>query len=579
MADLSILVPSRNEMFLSRTIEDILANIEGDTEVLVVADGCWPDPPVADHPRVNMIHFTESVGQRAATNYAARLSRAKYIMKCDAHCAFDKGFDIKLMKTFEYDWTVILRMYNLHAFDWVCKKCGDRTYQGPTPSVCPKCQGLIFERDIVWKPRLNRRTDFARFDSDLHFQYHSQYEKRPESKGDIADVMCHVGACWAMHRERYWELGGMDENVGSWGQMGVEVSCKTWLSGGRQVVNKTTWFGHMFRTSGGDFGFPYPLSGRAVDHARKVSKDTWFNNKFEKQIHPLSWMLEKFWPIPGWTDEDLLRVQKVGANFPGIQNKVLWEETVTPVSAVLEPVASEAIGKTLTKGAVYYTDNRIDPVIMDVVQKQIKKSCNGTSITSVSLAPIDFGKNIVLNQERGVLSMFRQILAGIEATDTDIIFLIEHDVLYHKSHFDFVPPKKDVVYFNENTWRVDSKTGQALFYYCKQVSGVCAYRDVLLEHYRKRVERVEREGYDRSMGYEPGAHPFPRGVDNLISETWWSDQPNVDIRHGCNLTKSRWSQDQFRNKDTCKGWKMADEIPHWGVTKGRFQEFLKEIQT
>jgi hypothetical protein len=32
--ELSILVPARNEMFLTRTVEDILAHAEGDTEVI-----------------------------------------------------------------------------------------------------------------------------------------------------------------------------------------------------------------------------------------------------------------------------------------------------------------------------------------------------------------------------------------------------------------------------------------------------------------------------------------------------------------------------------------------------------------
>jgi hypothetical protein len=92
----------------------------------------------------------------------------------------------------------------------------------------------------------------------------------------------------------------MDEATGSWGQMGVEVSCKTWLSGGRQVVNKNTWFSHMFRTQGSDFGFPYPLSGRDVDYARKYSQDMWRNNKWDKQVRDLSWLIDKFAPVPDW---------------------------------------------------------------------------------------------------------------------------------------------------------------------------------------------------------------------------------------------------------------------------------------
>jgi hypothetical protein len=204
------------------------------------------------------------------------------------------------MSECEADWTVIPRMYNLHVFDWACKKCGNRTYQGPQPIQCAKCENASeFERVMVWKPRLSRKTDFARFDRELHFQYWGAYGKRPEAQGDIADVMCFVGACWMMQRERYWELGGCDEEHGSWGQQGVEMACKSWLSGGRVVVNKNVWFSHLFRTQPG-FGFPYPLSGSAVEKARERSRYLWLGNNWPKAIHPLSWLIEKFAPVPDW---------------------------------------------------------------------------------------------------------------------------------------------------------------------------------------------------------------------------------------------------------------------------------------
>ena len=119
MTDLSILIPARNEMFLDKTIQDILDNMVGDTEIIAILDGAWADPPIPDNSRVHLVYHPVSIGQRAATNEAARISTAKYIMKCDAHCAFDEGFDYKLMMDCEPDWTVIPRMYNLHAFDWV----------------------------------------------------------------------------------------------------------------------------------------------------------------------------------------------------------------------------------------------------------------------------------------------------------------------------------------------------------------------------------------------------------------------------------------------------------------------------
>ena len=144
MTDLSILIPARNEIFLFNTIEDILKNLRGDTEIIAVLDGQWAEPGIPMNDRVNIIYHSESIGQRAATNEAARLSQAKYIMKVDAHCAFDEGFDVKLMEDMQDDLTMVPLMKNLHAFDWVCMKCSERWYQGPDPTkysiwICNKC--------------------------------------------------------------------------------------------------------------------------------------------------------------------------------------------------------------------------------------------------------------------------------------------------------------------------------------------------------------------------------------------------------------------------------------------------------
>ena len=521
--DLSILIPARNEQFLSRTVEDILENIEGDTEIIVVCDGGWPDPPVEDHERVTLIYHSESVGQRAATNEAAKLSTAKFIMKADAHCSFAQGFDVELMAHCEPDWTVIPQMRNLHAFDWQCRQCSHRVYQGPYPTSCADCDNTTdFEMTMVWKPRPHTRNSWYRFDHDLHFQYWKELKKRPESRGKLTETMSLLGACWMLHQERYWELDGMDERHGSWGAMGTELACKTWLSGGRLLTNRNTWFAHMFRTQKG-FGFPYPNPGSQVRRAREHSKWLWEGNNWPKAIYPLSWLIDKFAPVPGWHD---------------------------------------------SKGIVYYTDNRLDERIFKAAQTQILASANGCKIVSVSLEPVNFGKNIVLNKERGVLTMFKQILTGLEACDADIVFFCEHDILYHPSHFDFIPPEKDKFYYNTNVWKVRLEDGHSMrTEKCQQTSGLCAYRELLLEHYRKRVEMVEEIGYSRKMGFEPGTHGRGERVDDYKSESWESEFPNIDIRHDQNLTPSRWSKDQFRNQRYTKGWKESDEVPGWGKAK------------
>ena len=533
MPDLSIIIPARNEEFLKKTIDDILQNIRGDTEIIAILDGQWAEPPIPQHKKVTIIYSPKVIGQRAAQNMAAKISHAKYLMKCDAHCAFDEGFDVKMMREMQDDWTMVPVMKNLHAFDWVCEFCGYRKYQGPKPEECPECAGIDFEKDVVWIAKASPNSTAYRFNRELHFKYFGEWKKR--QIGDIVETMSLQGSCFMCTREKYWELELCDESWGSWGQQGTEVALKTWLSGGRVVCNRKTWYAHLFRTQTG-WTWPYPAPGKSQQGARRISQEIFLNDKWPKAKRKLQWLIEKFAPVPDWTE---------GVPAPKVKRR-------------RRPV----------KGVIYYTDNRLDEKMLRACQKQITKGIKEKHVVSVSLGPIEFGRNIHVPLKRGYLTMFRQILAGLEASTADVIFLCEHDVLYHPSHFDFIPPKKDAFYYNLNVWKVRIEDGHALKVDdCKQTSGLCAWRSVLLDHYRKRVERVEQEGYTRNMGFEPGTHSPPTGIDNYKAKSWVSRYPNIDIRHGHNLTPNRWRKDQFRNQKYTIGWTEADEVPGWGNTE------------
>jgi glycosyltransferase involved in cell wall biosynthesis len=546
--DLSILIPARNEMFLGRTIADILKRKAGNTEVIAVCDGRWPEPPIADHPDVILLYYPEAIGQRAAVNQAARLSTAKFVMKVDAHCAFDKGFDVKLMDDCEYDWTVIPRMYNLHGFDWKCKACGDRIYQGPEPKTCKKCgESAGAEMVMVWKPRRNRVTEAWRFDENMKFRYWRAYSKRPEFKNRIEDVMSSIGACFFMHRERFLELEGLDEKHGIWGQVGTEVACKSWLSGGRHVVNRRTWFAHLFRTRSG-FSFPYPLSSKQTNHARRYSNDLWKNNKWPLQKRKLQWLIDKFQP-PGWVEQKAPVVE-------------------TPSAQVVKP-------KEPSKGLIYYTDNSCEERILHVVRQRLKALCNGWEIISVSQYATDFGRNICLPLNRSVKSMFEQVVRGLQESTADVIFLVEHDVLYHPSHFDVIPSAPDVFYYDHNRWCLCTDTGKAVFYHSDCPSFMCAGREMLLDHYSRVLARIRRDGWSSKYGYSP-PKGLPREERRGKVETYMAKYPSIDLRHGNSFTSKRMRPEQFRNESSRKGWTEAWEIPGWGPTKDRFEDFLRE---
>lgn len=316
--ELSILIPARSEMFLSKTISDLIDHCEADTEIIAVLDGAWAEPPIKQHPMVNVIYLPESIGQRAATNMACRLARGKYVAKVDAHCSFDQGFDRKMIDGFKVtgdDVVAVPIMRNLWAFDWKCLSCGWKKYQGPTPEKCPDCGGKNIKKKMMWIGKERPQSVSFCFDSEPHFQYFNEWKQtdtyKEQEKTGFTETMSLQGSFFMCTKDNYWKLNICDEHkFGSWGSQGIEIACKFWLSGGRVVCNHSTWYSHMFRTQGGDFSFPYPQSENKIRHAKKQAKKLFFNNKFENQKHELIWLLDKFWPVKGWTEEEREKLRR-----------------------------------------------------------------------------------------------------------------------------------------------------------------------------------------------------------------------------------------------------------------------------
>ncbi len=91
---------------------------------------------------------------------------------------------------------------------------------------------------MKWIGKQSPQSNFYRFDKTMHFQYWKAFEKREEGKGNLCESLSLQGSFFMITRKKYWELDICEENFGSWGQQGVEVAMKTWMSGGRVVVNR-----------------------------------------------------------------------------------------------------------------------------------------------------------------------------------------------------------------------------------------------------------------------------------------------------------------------------------------------------
>jgi hypothetical protein len=219
-----------------------------------------------------------------------------------------------------------------------------------------------------------------------------------------------------------------------------------------------------------------------------------------------------------------------------------------------------------TAGIIYYTTNLLLLAIKDGCFKQIQRS--GLPITV----------NDTVIGIPGALSMFKQIYDCLQRAKEDYVFFCEHDVLYHPSHFTFIPLRDDTFYYNTNVWGWDYTSSKITTYkHCIMLSGLCVNREFAKEFYRNRLAIIEERGYAavptkgcpawalKILGFEPGIKK--RSEPALISE-WVSEYPNIDIRHGATLTRGEKNQkmnySDFKTRKP-KGWRedIIENLPGW----------------
>lgn len=262
-----------------------------------------------------------------------------------------------------------------------------------------------------------------------------------------------------------------------------------------------------------------------------------------------------------------------------------------------------------------YTDNSLDERIASLCREQLIMASELKPIISVSQKPINLGQNICIGETgRSHLSMYTQILKGIEASETKYIALAEHDVLYSPEHFNWEPPQEDVFYYNLSVWFANWSTCEYFYQRRRVLSQLICGRDVALKAIKDKVWMLrhgymikkgipgacepgvlaDREAFERAAYFEaewlkthevkdiktepieiqrvteePGVcdeKPLYRNVVEQFkdlgkevnlwqADTFRTDLPNIDIRHSTNFSRGR------------KPKNIEYKLPYWGSFK------------
>jgi glycosyltransferase involved in cell wall biosynthesis len=282
--DLSVIIPSRSDQYLQKTVDDILSHAETKIEVIVVLDGIWSS--LKDDPRVTIIHHGEvhdNVGMRGSINAGVKISKGKYLLIIDEQCGVDQGFDRKLMEHCKDDWVVIPRRYRLEPETWTLIEDG-------RPPIDYMCIDYPYQRPF-----------------DKTCGLHGAEWKRPDrERYMIDDTPTMQGSCYFMTRKHWDNIlpNGLDDvNYGTFTQEAQEVSMATWLSGGRVVVNKNTWYSHFHKGKRGKgYGFSneqYKKHLAGTERGRLFCISYWLNTR--DYLYDFKWFVNtKFPNMPGW---------------------------------------------------------------------------------------------------------------------------------------------------------------------------------------------------------------------------------------------------------------------------------------
>ena len=212
MERVSVIIPSRKERYLDKTINDIFNKFGGEYEVIVTLDG-YNDKRAGS---VKYIHNKEPRGMRTAINQAVGMATGKYIMKLDAHCMVDEGIDLKLIENHHENWVQIPRRKRLDARRWELIDNGK-----------PDVDYMYLNKHMVGIAD-NVKNRNGKLKTVL-----------------IDDTETFQGSCYFMAREYFDKLGLLDAvNFSGSGNEAQEITFRVLSDGGRVVRNKKTWYAH-----------------------------------------------------------------------------------------------------------------------------------------------------------------------------------------------------------------------------------------------------------------------------------------------------------------------------------------------
>jgi len=183
---------------------------------------------------------------------------------------------------------------------------------------------------------------------------------------------------------------------------------------------------------------------------------------------------------------------------------------------------------------IFYTANSFENKLTALVRENLLRVAGDYPIISVSQKPMDFGKNICVGEiGKSVRNLYRQILIGAKATETEYVAMAEDDSLYSREHFEILRPKNAFAY-NMSKWSFYTWCRPPLFSlkYRKTTCAMIAPRKLLIEALEERYAKYpDDNNYPIHYWGELGRYEKELGVTIRPTAEFWTYDPIVIVSH------------------------------------------------
>jgi hypothetical protein len=211
---------------------------------------------------------------------------------------------------------------------------------------------------------------------------------------------------------------------------------------------------------------------------------------------------------------------------------------------------------------IFLTVNRVPDKWAEYHKSVLLEAIGNAELITISKKPLNWGRNLIQDEEPSVSNIYRQLLRGAKLTNRPYIAVAEDDTLYHKDHFLF-RPSLDTFAFDGHRWGLLT-WGKPFYYYKDRISNACmiAPRELMIESLEERFTKYP-ENRIGELGKEKGT-----SIDRRKTVQYWPDTGIVFFSHRNSLDPTE------QHKSKKPGVVQAYSIPHWGEAVELVKKFI-----